>query len=310
MPYFNHEARRAALMNSRTGKAQSYIRVTFETPAAMADEAAGLLVSRGALGCAVELMQRPGARPGKSVTLAAYFRRLSPSEHRALHATLARAGMLARDGALPRPRRIVDPGWASAWKERFEPLKVGRRILVVPPWNRAEMPGRINLVIEPGQAFGTGHHPTTRGALRALEELCAARKFRRALDVGTGSGILALAMCRMGVGSIRAIDVDRIALDNARENARLNRLEDRVSFSSTPITRLSARFDLVVANILSSTLIEIAPALKRLVAEDGCLVLGGILNHEADSVAAAYAPELRVVTRRADRGWTMMVLRP
>jgi ribosomal protein L11 methyltransferase len=308
MPYLGQEAGLAAFMNRRSAKAPSYIKVTFDTPAALADEAAGLLVSRGALGCAVEKMRRPGARPGKSVTLCAYFHRLSASGYRALHAALARAGMLARDGAGAGPQRLVDPGWASAWKERFEPLKVGRRILIVPPWNPAETPGRISLVIEPGQGFGTGHHPTTRGALRVLEELCARREFRRALDVGTGSGILALAMYRMGIRSIRAVDVDRTALDNARKNARLNRLEGRVHFSATPVSRLKSRFDLVVANILGSTLIEIAPALKRLVAEDGCLVLGGILNREADSVATAYAPELRVVKRRTERGWTTTVL--
>lgn len=296
-------------MNPGTGKARSYMRITFETPATMADEAAGLLVSRGALGCAVETMRRPGARARGSVTLAAYFNRLSPSACRTLHAMLERAGMLARDGAFARPQRIVDPGWASAWKRRFEPLKVGQSILIVPPWNRAEVSGRRSLVIQPGQAFGTGHHPTTRGAMRALEELCNARMFRRALDVGTGSGILALAMRNFDVGSVRAIDVDRTALDNARANARLNHLEDRVRFSSAPVSRLTSRFDLVVANILSSTLIELAPSLKRLLADDGFLVLGGMLNREADAVAAAYAPELCLVSRRADRGWTTMVLR-
>ncbi len=297
-------------MKPAAGKAQSYIRITFETPAAMADEAAGLLVGRGALGCAVERMARPGARQRKFVTLDAYFRSLSPPGYRALHRILARAGMLAHDGAGAGPERIVDPGWAVAWTKRFEPLKIGRRILVVPPWNRAEMPGRLRLIVEPGQGFGTGHHPTTRGALRALEELCAERTFRRGLDVGTGSGILALAMCRLGVGEVRAVDIDPTALNNARENARLNRLEGCVRFSASPLSRFGTRFDLVVANILSSTLIQLAPSLKRLLADDGRLVLGGILNREADSVAASYAPELCVVARRADRGWTTMVLRP
>lgn len=297
-------------MNRKSEKARKYLKVTFETPDSMVDEAAGLLVSRGALGCAVERMQRSGARAPKVATLAAYFDHLSAAEHRKLRTMMAQAGMLADDSvhASATPERIVDPGWATAWKDRFEPFKVGRRLMIVPPWNRAQSAGRASIVIEPAQAFGTGHHPTTYGALVTLERMCSERSYARALDVGTGSGILAIAMSLMGLRSVRGIDVDPIAIENARENARLNGLEKSVRFSVTPVSRFSSGFDLVVANILSSTLIELAPALKRIVAANGCLLLGGILKREAEGVAARYAPELRITMQRTDRGWTTMVL--
>lgn len=217
------------------------------------------------------------------------------------------SGMVAAARRREAPRRIVDPGWATMWKGRFEPLTVGERFLIVPPWNRASQPGRISIVIQPGQAFGTGHHATTSGALAAVEQLCAGRKFASGLDVGTGSGIIAIAMKLAGVGKITAIDSDALALENARENARLNALARRISFSTTPLDRVRGRFDLVVANILSSVLIRLAADLKRVLARRGRLVLGGILKRETATVAACFTPELRMLSTTADRGWATMV---
>jgi ribosomal protein L11 methyltransferase len=209
-----------------------------------------------------------------------------------------------RDGS---PQAIHDPGWATMWQERFEPLPIGERFLIVPPWNRACESGRISITVLPGQAFGTGHHPTTSGALIAIDELIAHHKIARAIDVGTGSGILAIAMAMLDVGKIIAIDVDAIALGNARENAELNGVSRRIAFTTTPVVRTRGKFDLVVANILSKTLIAMAPDLKRLVAVGGHLVLGGILAREAKSLASHFEPELRVAGTSTTRGWTTLV---
>ena len=111
------------------------------------------------------------------------------------------------------------------------------------------------IVIDPGQAFGTGHHPTTYGALGTIEKLCAQRRFEQALDVGTGSGVLAIAMRLLGAGHVTGIDVDALALVNARENAALNSMRGKIRFATTSLARLRRRFDLITANILSSTLI-------------------------------------------------------
>src|SRR5208283_4322174 len=181
---------------------QSYTRAIFRTHAHLADEAAEILVAGGALGCAVAGMKLPRAREDKTVALEAYFDRISAAELSRLKLMMEQAGMLAdaahdgtagggaRNGSV---RRIVDPGWSTLWMRRFGPFRVGRRMLIVPPWKRENQPGRTTIVVQPARAFGTGHHPTTAGALRALESLIVARAPRSILDAGTGSGVLAIA---------------------------------------------------------------------------------------------------------------------
>src|SRR5262249_29895305 len=113
---------------------------------------------------------------------------------------------------------VTDPGWAEAWRAYFRPLRVGRRLLVVPPWEGRRVEGRLAIVIEPGRAFGTGHHGSTAGCLELLEEVVEAERPLRALDLGTGSGILAIAAARLGVVHALAIDHDPDAVANARAN--------------------------------------------------------------------------------------------
>lgn len=291
----------------RMARGATYVKAVFETPAGLADEAAGMLVACGALGCAVERGGRAGARSRKPVKLEAYFSRLKPARLRAIRRAMGSAGMLAKSDRDTAGERIVDPGWATMWQRRFEPLPIGERILIVPPWRRVNAPARTAIVIKPGRAFGTGHHATTAGALRAIDRLCGERRFTRALDVGTGSGILAIAMALLGAKHVTAIDVDAAALDNARENAALNHLRRRIRLSTTPVAQLSGRFDLIVANILSSVLIAIAPDLIRLLARRGRLILGGILRREARAVASRYAGKLRLLGTDYDRGWTTII---
>lgn len=305
------------MIGNATGASRHYMQVDFEIPAAMIDDAAAILVAEGALGCVVGGDHRSAHRHA-TLELQAYFERPGRLRLAAIRRAMAAAGMLARPTRPPVRRRIKDPGWATAWMDRFEPLPVGRRLLIVPPWAldvaaRRLKASRFNtrrltLIINPGQAFGTGHHATTYGALATIDRLCAARHFEQALDVGTGSGVLAIAMSLMGVAQVRAIDIDGLALENARENAALNLLGDKIRFSTTPLTRLRRRFDLITANILSSTLIAMAGALTRLLARGGRLVLGGILNREAASVLEAYRPRLRSLGIRRDRGWSTLVL--
>jgi ribosomal protein L11 methyltransferase len=295
----------------------SYTRATFRTPAHLADEAAGILVAGGALGCAVAGMTLPGARPEKHkdkfVSLEAYFTRISAAQLERLRLVMHDAGLLvddARDGAV---RRIVDPGWSTLWMKRFGPFRVGERFLIVPPWRRENQRGRTTIVIQPAQAFGTGHHPTTAGALRALETLMRTHRPARVLDAGTGSGVLAIAVAltrarERHTPDIIAVDIDPVALENALANARLNGVERAIRFSPVPLTSIRRRFDLITANILSHTLKELAPHLKRILAPGGRLVLGGFLADEADEVLSYYRQPLRCISRRTHRGWTTIVL--
>src|SRR5258708_22587345 len=185
-------------MQRATASRRSYTRAIFRTHAHLADEAAGILVAGGAIGCAVAGMKLPRARAQKTVALEAYFDAISSRELSRLRLSLEQAGMLA-DGAVDgSPRRIVDPGWATLWMKRFGPFRVGRRLLIVPPWKRASEPGRTTIVVQPAQAFGTGHHPTTAGALRAIESIIGTHAPKSILDAGTGSGVLAIAAVLLG----------------------------------------------------------------------------------------------------------------
>jgi ribosomal protein L11 methyltransferase len=272
-------------------------------------------VAGGAIGCAVAGMKLPRAREQKTVALEAYFDRISATDLSRLKLMMRQAGMLAlTDGAVDgAARRIVDPGWSTLWMKRFGPFRVGRRILIVPPWKRESEAGRTTIVIQPARAFGTGHHPTTAGALRAVESIVSTHAPRSILDAGTGSGVLAIAAAMLGrrdgaERDIVAIDVDPTALENARANARLNGVEKSIRFSSVPLASIRRHFDLIVANILSHTLIELAPHLKRIVAPGGRLILGGFLADEADDVLSHYRSPLRCLSRRTHRGWTTIVM--
>jgi len=297
----------AGLKNPATRKADRFVKAAFRVPLAMADEAAGFLVARGALGCAIAQSFKPGVKPPKVVSLEAFFTGVTESQLAGQLTGLARAmrsaGMLAGGARRPRASTIVDPGWATLWMKRFKPLLIGRRFLIVPPWSSERETMRISVIVKPARAFGTGHHATTAGVLRALERLFAERRFRSALDVGTGSGILAIAMKLLGAQTVSAIDSDPEALENARENAKLNQLEAGVEFSSAPLNAIRRRYDLIVANILAPTLIEMAPALTRLLARDGCLILSAILAREADEVLPSYRPSLGCFSIGRDHGW-------
>ncbi|HLW70808.1 MAG TPA: 50S ribosomal protein L11 methyltransferase [Candidatus Binataceae bacterium] len=272
-----------------------------ETPAALQDETAGILAGYGALGCEIRGFAR-GRRDGSSVRVVGYFTRLDAAALRRLSTMLSKAGMLT-PGSRPAVMRVEDPGWATMWQKRFEPFPVGARLLVVPPWNRAGADERIAIVIRPGQAFGTGHHASTFGTLSLVEQVFDGGRCERALDVGTGSGILAIAMSKLGAKQVVAIDFDPIALDNARENAKLNDVETNLRLSVAPLSSIRGRFDIITANILSSVLIEMAPQLKARLRPGGHLILAGILAREADAVMKVYNTDLRRLRTRADGAW-------
>ena len=200
-----------------------YIKATFETPAGLADEAAGILVANGALGCAVERGGRAGPKSRRPVKLEAYFTTLRPAKLSRDSAHDARGRNARRFRSRCAPQSIVDPGWATMWQSRFEPLPIGERFLIVPPWNRATEPGRISITVLPGQAFGTGHHPTTSGALTAIEDIIAQVKNRARHRCRNRLGNPRDRDGDAGARKIVAIDNDGLALDNARENAEFNR---------------------------------------------------------------------------------------
>jgi ribosomal protein L11 methyltransferase len=185
-------------------------------------------------------------------------------------------------------RPLPQDDWAHRWKDHFPARSVGDRLYVVPPWIDRFPEGRIAIVIDPGLAFGTGHHATTSTCLTLLERIVTSNPVTRALDLGTGSGILAIALAKLGVTDVWATDIDPIALQVARENCERNGVIERVQFTDNWRV-LPDPFPLVVANLLSSTLIQLAASLASIVAAAGHLVVSGILQSEGDAVCQAFA---------------------
>ena len=197
--------------------------------------------------------------------------------------------------------------WEAAFRLHHRPLTIGRHLLVAPPWDVPDAPGREVLVIEPGMAFGTGQHETTRTCLEEIETAVAERQVRSALDVGTGSGVLAMALARLGVPRVVALDLDAGVLPLARQNLVRNGAE-AVMLAAGTVGAVRGRFDLVVANLLADVLIDEAPALAATVAQGGRLIVSGILDTQTDTVAAA--SPLRVTATRAGGPWRTLRLEP
>lgn len=197
--------------------------------------------------------------------------------------SLSALGLAVATG--PTIAALADRDWGHAWREHFRPLAVGRGLLVAPPWDVPAAPHRLVLIIEPGRAFGTGHHGSTAGCLALLERVLEERAPAAAIDLGTGSGILAIAAARLGVERILAIDDDpdavAAAVGNAERNGVASRIEGRLGDAAILDT---APAPLVLANLLAAAHVRLAARYRRLLAPGGMLVLGGILDGEADGV--------------------------
>lgn len=188
--------------------------------------------------------------------------------------------------------RVKDEDWQRVWREFFIPIPCGARFLVLPPWLEAEArdSARLPIVIEPRSAFGTGHHASTALCLTALSELTDAGRIvpgMQFLDLGTGSGILGIGCCRLGLEGV-GLDTDPLAIENALENRERNRCPAFELHVGSLELAVDRRFNLVLANILAEPLKEMAPEIIRLLKENACLVLSGILASQGDAVEAAY----------------------
>ncbi len=193
----------------------------------------------------------------------------------------------------PRWKHVEEADWESTYRAAFGPLEISPRLTIAPPWNAP--PGA--LVIEPGQGFGTGHHPTTRQALQAVDRICDEGP-RTLLDVGTGSGILALAAARRGLAAT-GIDVDPAAIRDAERQAARNGLS--ATFSTTPLGQVPGVYDVVVANVHAEALVALRPAL--LARTGGWLILAGILDDREEGVRSAFDGFVELADRDHTSGW-------
>lgn len=202
---------------------------------------------------------------------------------------------------------LEDKDWEREWMKDFAPLRCGTGLWVCPSWADPPEPDAVNIMLDPGLAFGTGTHPTTHLCLQWLADQPLSGK--SLIDYGCGSGILAVAAAKLGATPVHAVDIDPQALLATRTNAERNGLSAQSVAVSFPGGCQAPAADFVVANILAGPLVELAPALDRFVKPGGCLCLSGILEEQANTVVDAYADRFQFEPTRVQQGWVRLVAR-
>lgn len=209
-------------------------------------------------------------------------------------------------------REVQDEDWALSWKNYFHPVKVGEKVVIKPSWEKLEpLPDDIVVELDPGMAFGTGTHATTSMCIRVLEELVKPEAGMTVFDVGTGSGVLAIVCAKLGAKTVRAVDLDTVAVRVAAENIAANHVADRVTVSAGDLlSGVSGKADLIVANIIADVIIHMLPMVRGKLAAGGFFVASGIIAERlADVTAAMQEQEFEMEKVIEESGWAAIVAR-
>lgn len=203
---------------------------------------------------------------------------------------------------------VEQEDWQNGWRKYYHPMEIGSRLAVVPSWQQYDT-DRVQLTLDPGLAFGTGGHETTSLCLEALDQLVQGGE--RVLDIGTGSGILAIAALKLGAASAEGVDIDPVAVRTAGENAALNGVADKLTVLVGDLSdKATGQYDLITANIVANAIISLAPALPSLMAPDAVFIASGIIDSRLEEVCAALtAAGLTVTEVREKRGWECILCR-
>ncbi len=199
---------------------------------------------------------------------------------------------------------LADRNWEQIGRDQFKPFNVEGALWICPSWCQPPVPNAVNIIIDPGLAFGTGTHPTTALCLRQLTKIDLTQ--RTLLDWGCGSGILAIAALKLGALRATATDIDPKALSTTRENGQNNGIGDQLTVETPEQIVSPMIFDIVIANILAHTQIELAPRLNSLLAADGMVLLSGVLGAQAETVCTAFGPGYTFKTVPADE-WILLI---
>ena len=208
---------------------------------------------------------------------------------------------LLANGLVYEVERLEDQEWERSWMDNFQPMRFGQRLWIVPSWHEAPEPAAVNLLLDPGLAFGTGTHPTTALCLEWLDGQSLAGT--QVLDFGCGSGILAIAALLLGAREAVGTDIDVQAIEASRDNAQRNGIADEKLALYLPEHMPAMQADVLVANILAGPLVSLAPQLSGLVRPGGLLALSGILAEQGEEVAAAYAADFDLDPIVVRDGW-------
>jgi ribosomal protein L11 methyltransferase len=203
--------------------------------------------------------------------------------------------------------KVKREDWAESWKKYFKTIRIGRKLLIKPSWSEEKpLNGQAVVVLDPGLSFGTGQHPTTSYCLKQL--VAASRPGASLLDIGCGSGILAISAAKLGYAPIEGFDFDPVAVRIAQANLRRNRVDHKVACRRRDLTKLPERsgkkFDVICANLVADLLISQAPRILNRLAPDGRLIVAGILNTQFEEVQKAFASKkLRLLDTQTEREW-------
>ena len=286
--------------------------VSFLTDASHAEPVCDALLDVGALSTSVEdadagtpdeqpQFGEPGSIVASGWNRSRVIALLEPEADVA--ALLARASVAAGLAAVPAWTvvEVAEQNWIQLTQSQFDPIRVSERLWIVPSWHQCPDPAAVNLILDPGMAFGTGSHPTTRLCLEWLERNVHAGC--SVLDYGCGSGILAIAAARLGAGCVAGVDIDPQAVDAAQANAKRNGVTAAFHDSVQPV---AGAYDLVVANILSNPLRVLAPAICDHVRSGGRLALSGILREQSDEIMAIYGQWLPMQVADFREDWVCL----
>ena len=290
----------------------SWLSITIETDCGHAEALADALIDAGALSASIEdadagtPAETPQFGEPGSVTTPGWERSKVIAlleENTDVEELVAACAPLAGLADVPTYTRevVAEQNWVQLTQSQFDPIRISERLWIVPSWHEAPDPDAIVLVLDPGMAFGTGSHPTTRLCLEWLERTVKGGK--SILDYGCGSGILAIAAAKLGAGEVHGVDIDLQAVSAARDNAERNEVSAHFDDSAKEI---KGQYDIVVANILSNPLKALAPAICSHVRPGGKLALSGILAEQSEDLIAAYAPYVTLQVADTRDGWVCL----
>ncbi len=204
---------------------------------------------------------------------------------------------------------VQEDDWLNNWRKFFKPMPIGEKLLINPSWYTDTDPeGRVVMNIDPGLAFGTGKHETTRLCMEALERYVKGGE--KVLDVGCGSGILGIASVLLGAQSAFGVDIDELAVRTANENAAVNHVEDKfTAIAGDLVDKVDGKYDIVVANIVADAIIALSASVSEFMKEDSVYIVSGIIDTRADDVKNAVGDRFEIIEENTYRGWYCFVLK-